>query len=136
MYNTHNNVWDGSSIFVFGSNLAGRHGAGAAKFAVKHCGAKYGVGEGIQGNSYAIPTKNEKLCVLPLHTIESFVEQFVEFSLLKVGCGEKFFVTQVGCGLAGYSPEDIAPMFKYVESNCIIPIEFAKVLGSDITHSY
>ena len=65
-------------VFVFGSNLAGRHGAGAARFARTHRGAIYGLGVGRQGNSYAIPTKDSKLATLPLHRIALYVEDFIE----------------------------------------------------------
>ena len=63
-------------IFVFGSNLAGRHGKGAALFARQHRGAVYGQGQGLQGCSYAIPTKDARLNTLPLHEIEGYVHHF------------------------------------------------------------
>jgi len=110
------------SVFVFGSNLAGRHGKGAALFARKHHGAIYGIGEGIQGSSYAIPTKDEKLKVLPLSTIKEYVNSFLSFA--EVNSTMKFILTPIGCGLAGYSPKDIAPMFKDAPSNIILPEEF------------
>ena len=109
----------GENIFVFGSNLSGRHGRGAALYARKHYGAKYGEGVGRTGNSYAIPTKNRKLETLPLKAIKDFVNDFIRYA------GEhqelKFNVTRIGCGLAGYKDEDIAPMFKDVPPNCILP---------------
>jgi hypothetical protein len=67
-----------NTIFVFGSNLAGRHGKGAALCARQHHGAVYGVGVGRTGDSYAIPTKDVTLRTLPLKTIEAFVDQFIE----------------------------------------------------------
>lgn len=102
-------------VFVFGSNLAGIHGAGAAKAALKF-GAKLGVGIGPSGSSYAIPTKDEYLRTLPLNTIELYVDRFKRFTLQYSTV--EFFVTRVGCGLAGYHDKDIAPMFKGVGDNC------------------
>lgn len=96
-------------IFVFGSNLAGRHGAGAAKFAVENYGAKYGQGVGLQGSSYGIPTKDFNVITLPLSKIKPYVEEFIEFA--KTHPELKFNVTKIGCGLAGYKVTDIAPMF-------------------------
>lgn len=115
-------------IFVFGSNLAGRHGAGAAKYAVKHYGAIYGQGSGPQGSAYAIPTKDEKLRTLPLHFIEVGVNKFIMYA---TQCPElTFHVTAIGTGLAGYQHADIAPMFKDAPTNCTLPVEWAEFLGS------
>ena len=109
-------------IFVFGSNLAGRHGAGAAKFAVQHHGAIYGQGEGLQGNSYAIPTKDAKIRTLPLPFIRTYVEKFKGFA--RYNPDLTFQLTPIGCGLAGYKPSDIGPMFKNSPENVIMPDEF------------
>ena len=98
-------------IFVFGSNLAGRHGKGAAKSALAY-GAVYGQGSGLQGRSYAIPTKDGNLKIRSLQKIEASVNTFLEFAQLN--CEYNFLVTPIGCGLAGYSPKEIAPMFKSV----------------------
>ncbi len=106
-------------IFVFGSNLAGRHGKGAALTARKDYGAVYGVGVGLTGRSYAIPTKDHYLGILPLPVIELHVMRFKQFA--KENPQYTFKVTRVGCGLAGYTDEDIAPMFKGCPSNCILP---------------
>jgi hypothetical protein len=97
------------SIFVFGSNLTGRHGKGAAWVAYKRHGAIYGQGIGLQGKSYGIPTKDERIRTLPLHIINEFVNAFIWFTQENLDL--KFYVTRIGCGLAGYSPSDIAPMF-------------------------
>lgn len=107
-------------IFVFGSNLAGRHGKGAALTAFRNHGAVYGNGVGLQGNSYAIPTKDEQLNSLPLTKIERYVNQFIRFAQLNPDM--MFEVTRVGCGLAGYEDKDIAPMFKSAPLNCILPV--------------
>lgn len=101
-------LWDGwimSEVFVFGSNKAGRHGKGAAQDAVNFYGAKYGVGEGLVGSSYAIPTKDEDLNVLSLDEIGNSIWRFLEFA--KANPKMKFHLTPVGCGLAGYSRRDI-----------------------------
>ena len=106
-------------IFVFGSNLAGRHGAGSAHHAVAYWGAIYGRGVGMQGSSYAIPTKDEMLRTLSLDTIRKYVDEFIAFATAHHD--STFVVVRIGCGLAGYSDEDIAPMFKNAPSNCQLP---------------
>ncbi len=111
-----------SEIFVFGSNLAGRHGKGAALHARKHHGAIYGQGVGLQGESYAIPTKDERLQTLPLDAIEAHVYWFLVFARERPDL--TFRLTPIGCGLAGYKPEQIGPMFRDAHSNVIIPDEF------------
>lgn len=109
-------------IFVFGSNLAGRHGAGAALFARTYNGAIYGQGVGPQGYSYAIPTKDALLQTLPLATIQTYILGFIEYA--KQHSDITFYVTRIGCGLAGYKDQDIAPMFKGYPSNCTMPAEW------------
>lgn len=106
-------------IFVFGSNLSGRHGKGAALRAYQEHGAVYGQGVGLQGSSYAIPTKDEELNTLPLNKIQRYVDTFIKFA--KLNPEMTFEVTRVGCGLAGYEDDDIAPMFTQAPSNCILP---------------
>lgn len=115
-------------IFVFGSNLAGRHGKGAAKFAMDNFGAVYGVGFGPQGQSYALPTKDSWLDVLPLEEIKAYVFVFIQYA--KQNPDRIFKVTKIGCGLAGYEPEDIAPLFKLSNDvpNIHLPEEFWKIL--------
>lgn len=103
-----NNTDSNGMIFVFGSNLAGRHGAGAALYALKYHGAVYGQGLGMQGNSYAIPTKDERIKTLPLQEIKKYVEQFVDFATIH--STTKFKLTRVGCGLSGYKDEDIVEL--------------------------
>lgn len=103
-------------IFVFGSNLAGRHGKGAALDAVKHYGAIRGQGVGLQGRSYAIPTKDYSLGVLPLGYIHGRVKEFIAFA--KDNADLQFYITPVGCGLAGYSRDEIKPMFAGMPDNC------------------
>ena len=115
-----------TEIFVFGSNLAGRHGAGAAKFAHEQHGAIYGKGIGLQGTSYAIPTKDVKLNTLPLDIIERYIIQFEKFA--QAHPEYIFNVTPIGCGLAGYKYEDIAPLFKAYPNNVKLPKEFLDVI--------
>lgn len=100
-----------NEVFVFGSNLAGRHGKGAAKDALMF-GAKYGVGQGPCGQTYAIATKDERLRPLPVAQIKAQVERFLVHVLLHLET--TFLVTPIGCGYAGYGSGDIAPMFSSV----------------------
>ena len=93
------------SVFVFGSNLAGRHGAGAAKYAVLKYGAIYGQGRGRQGDSYALPTKDENLKTLPLSAIEQEIQLFARYAAEHHH--EAFMLTPIGCGLAGYHARQI-----------------------------
>ena len=96
-------------IFVFGSNLAGRHGKGAALHAKQSYGARYGVGEGLTGCAYAIPTKGHNLEVLPLDAIAVSINRLSEFAWNNPGM--RFLLTPVGCGLAGYTVNQIRPLF-------------------------
>lgn len=116
-----------TEIFVFGSNLAGRHGKGAALFAKQNHGAIVGQGRGLQGTSYAIPTKGYDLKTLPLNEIRFFVKTFLLFA--EENSDMIFNVTPIGCGLAGYRYSDIAPMFKNCPANVRLPIEFQQVIG-------
>jgi hypothetical protein len=115
-----------NAIFVFGSNLAGKHGAGAAWQAFRHYGAVRGIGEGLQGRSYAIPTKDEYLIKLPLPAIASHVRRFLIFAQIHPEL--QFWLTPIGCGLAGYRPPQIAPMFAAAPVNVQLPDSFAIVL--------
>lgn len=109
-------------VFVFGSNLAGRHGKGAALWARNHRGAVYGQGEGRQGESYAIPTKDRNLNSLTLGEIEDAVERFLSYA--RDNPGTEFQLTPVGCGLAGFRREEIEPMFEGAPKNVIWPSEW------------
>ena len=102
-------------IFVFGSNLAGRHGKGAALHATKHHGAERGVGFGRTGNSYAIPTKDERLNVLPRDMIKVAVDEFIEYA--RVNPELTFYLTPVGTGLAGYSIFSMRVLFREAPAN-------------------
>lgn len=116
-----------NECFVFGSNLAGLHGAGAAKTAVELFGAKMGVAYGITGEAFAIPTKSMALETLPLGLIKGFVQHFIGFA--KFDPSIIFLVTPIGCGLAGYTPKDIAPLFRGAPDNVILPQSFHDVLN-------
>jgi len=106
-------------IFVFGSNEAGRHGAGAAKYAAEHRGAVMGEGVGHHGNSYAIPTKDFSIKTLPLPKVEEYVNGFIAYANLYPEL--RFDVTRIGCGLAGFTDEQIAPLFEHAPKNCDLP---------------
>lgn len=114
-------------IFVFGSNLSGIHGAGAARYAVLHHGAVMGQGVGLHGNSYALPTKDHKIRTLHLPTIRNCIGDFINFAL--VHPEKTFMVTRVGCGLAGYRDSDIAPLFKGAPKNCQFDLQWKPYLG-------
>lgn len=115
-------------IFVFGSNLAGRHGKGAALWARQHRGAVYGQGVGRQGNAYAIPTKDHRLRVLPLPVIQRHVAEFLAYARQRPDLA--FELTPIGCGLAGYCPNQIGPMFAGAPANVALPPAFAAILAA------
>ena len=122
-----------NEIFVFGSNLQGLHLGGAAYTAVKHFGAVMGNGVGIQGNSYAIPTLEEpahsgKLIKLSVEAIGAFVDVFIRYA--KENTDKVFYVTPIGCGIAGFTEEEIAPLFKdgLEVENIYLPQSFVDVL--------
>lgn len=123
---------DGVNVFVFGSNLAGRHGKGAALEAAKHWGAEYGNGWGAQGNAYAIPTKNRSMVTMKLVAIRQFVSGFILYA--KLYRDRRFLVTKIGCGLAGYKEEEIAPMFKGAPENCVLPKGWREMNGEQDGH--
>lgn len=108
------------NIFVFGSNLAGRHGKGTALYAYKHHSALYDQNIGRQKISYTIPTKDSELMTLPLWVIEGYVKDFILYA--KKHPKLTFQLTRIGCGLAEYKDTDIAPMFKDAPNNVIKPI--------------
>ena len=113
-------------IFVFGSNLAGVHGAGAARVAHKMYGANWGQGVGWAGQSYAIPTKDNNIETLSLFKISEYVATFIKIA--KSYPDKKFWVTRVGCGLAGYADAGITPMFEDAPDNCSFAEEWRPYL--------
>ena len=119
-------------IFVFGSNLSGIHGAGAARFAHRNKGAVMGKGIGLQGQSYALPTKGLKISFMSLNEVEVHIDAFKDFAMDHPDLD--FQVTQVACGLAGFTKEQIAPLFKSSPSNCYFDMEWQPLLGD--SHNY
>ena len=112
-----------NEIFVFGSNLAGMHGGGAARVAMEKFGAIWGQGVGLQGQSYAIPTMHGGV-----EEIKPYVDEFLKFA--KAHPEYTFYVTRIGCGIAGFSPEQIAPLFYHAIEvpNIIMPEDFAEII--------
>ena len=110
-------------IFVFGSNLAGAHGGGAAWLAYNRFGAIWGQGTGLQGQSYGIPTMQGGV-----ETIRPYVDEFISFA--KTRPDLKFYVTQIGCGIAGFRVGEIAPLFQTAVDveNIILPQAFVEVI--------
>lgn len=112
-----------NEIFVFGSNLEGRHGGGAALLAYRKWGGVWGQGVGLQGQCYGIPTMHggpEK--------IKPYVDEFIEFARNHKELN--FLVTEIGCGIAGFSPEDIAPLFAEAidVENIYLPKRFVDII--------
>lgn len=114
------------NVFVFGSNVAGRHGKGDALIARQRHGAIYGQGEGLQGDSYGLPTKDRYIQSLPLSEVQKSVERFIEFA--RAHPELNFQVQAVGCRLAGFTPAQIAPLFKDAPSNCYLHEVFIEIL--------
>lgn len=112
-----------NEVFVFGSNLAGYHGGGAARAALNKFGAIWGQGVGLQGQSYAIPTMQGGV-----DTIKPYVDEFITFA--KTRPELKFYVTRIGCGIAGFKDEEIAPLFREAlgVENIILPKSFAELM--------
>lgn len=132
--NTHNRITPNhitalspNEIFVFGSNLQGYHGGGAACLAMNNWGAIWGQGVGLQGQTYAIPTMQGGV-----DTIRPYVDQFIKFA--KNDPERTFLVTEIGCGIAGFRPEDIAPLFTDAMNvpNIWLPKRFWEVLQKEI----
>lgn len=115
-------------IFVFGSNESGKHNGGAALTAMKW-GAIYGQPYGLQGSTFAIPTVNFSVTnKLPVEKIQSYVSKFIQFA--KEHKEFKFLVTEIGCGIAGFTVQEIAPLFKDCIDieNIYLPERFVNLL--------
>jgi hypothetical protein len=112
-----------NEVFVFGSNLEGMHGGGAAAAAMRFFGAVWGQGVGLQGQSYAIPTMHGGV-----DEIRPYVDEFIEFARKHPEL--TFLVTRIGCGIAGFTDQQIAPLFVYAleMSNVILPKTFVEIL--------
>lgn len=132
---------DTDHVYVFSSNKAGRHGKGAALYARKKRGAIYGMPHGMQGNSYAIPAKDCRMNVdrfcrdsLEIEEIAGYVDTFIQFA---ADHPELIFdVIPIGCNLAGYTPEQMAPLFEKAIhlNNVYLPASFWKVLEGKLSH--
>lgn len=116
------NVLASNELFVFGSNSLGMHLGGAARIAYNKFGAEWGNGEGLQGQSYALPTMEGK------DSTRAAVKRFTEFA--REHKEYNFLVTPVGCGIAGYTAEEIAPLFENAAhfENIYLPISFWKII--------
>lgn len=112
-----------NEIFVFGSNLKGMHGGGAARIALEKFGAVWGQGTGLQGNSYAIPTMHGGT-----DAIAPYVDEFIAFA--RKHKEMKFYVTRIGCGIAGFTVQEMSPLFKAAldEENIYLPEDFIEEL--------
>jgi hypothetical protein len=112
-----------NDIFVFGSNRAGYHGGGAARIARENFGAVWGQGVGLQGQSYAIPTMQGGV-----ETIKPYVDEFIDFA--RTHAQYTFLVTRIACGIAGFRPCEIAPLFANAidVENVILPEDFVEVI--------
>lgn len=118
-----------NGIFVFGSNLKGIHGAGAALRA-KDFGAIIGKGQGLAGRSYALPTKDDPYHSLKLGEIAVHVDSFLRYALENPTM--TFVVTRVGCGLAGYVDREIAPLFRNAPNNCWFHLQWKEYLEDSV----
>jgi len=121
----------GNEIFVFGSNLAGFHGGGAARFAYTRFGAVWGQGVGLQGQCYAIPTMHGGV-----EAIKPYVNQFIEFAFAHREY--TFLVTKIGCGIAAFTEYEIAPLFaKAIDlENVILPKEFVEIIRNNVSRNF
>lgn len=115
-----------NEIFVFGSNTRGQHIGGAARIAYEKFGAEWGNGFGLQGQSYAIPTMFGDV-----EDIRPYVNEFIEFA--KKNKSKRFYVTKIGCGIAGYTVDEIAPLFEGAVDipNIYLPSEFWEVIEDE-----
>lgn len=115
-----------NEIFVFGSNLQGYHGGGAARLAMDKWGAIWGQGVGLQGQTYAIPTMQGGT-----DTIRPYVDQFIKFA--QNDPERTYLVTEIGCGIAGFRPEEIAPLFRGAVNvpNVWLPQRFWEILQEE-----
>lgn len=108
-------------VFVFGSNGGGQHGGGAARVAWQKFGAVWGEGHGFHGQTYAIDTMSGMVA------FKADAAAFIDFARQHPEL--TFLLTPVGCGIAGYTSEEVAPMFAAVPANVVMPESFARVLG-------
>lgn len=119
-------------VFVFGSNEVGKHGGGAARTALDDFGAVYGQGFGPQGNSFAVPTVSVPRVKITEASLRFYVEAFLLYATHHPEL--TFQVTQLGCGLAGWSADEVAPMFVDAPANCQFDTAWQSILGTDKTY--
>lgn len=122
-------TWKRQQIFVFDSNLAGRHGAGSALAAKLYHGARIGVGDGPAGNSYAIPTKNCRMNVMPINEIKIYVDTFLRYA--EQNPHLDFNVVKIGTGLAEYSDEEMASLFAQRPANVYLHQDWSEFLSAE-----
>jgi hypothetical protein len=122
-----------NEVFVFGSNESGIHGGGAARLAADKFGATPGIGFGMQGQSFGIPTKSHGIKrTLTILEIKKYVDWFISATQIPENAHLTFLVTEIGCGLAGLTPEEVAPLFKKCVplGNVMLPARFWEVLNA------
>lgn len=124
---THLHTEDDPRYFVFGSNRLGVHGAGAAWYAVSRLGARPGIGEGVSGRTYALPTCSMPGVPLTLDEVRVHVERFLRVA--RAMSEARFFVSAVGCGIAGFREEQVAPLFADAPANCDLPPTFLLIIS-------
>lgn len=123
-----------STVFVFGSDLKGQHSTGAARIAVRHFGALIGVAKGWSGQSFAIPILDEDLEPLPLAQIAAYIDDFKIYT--QNHPQHYYFITALGCGSAGHAVAHIAPLFKHVSDNVILPYSFYPYIDEHAKEAY
>lgn len=120
-------------VFVFGSNLQGIHGKGAALVARQAFGAMWGVGAGLAGRSYAIPTKYSPSRGMDYREVCAYVQGFKKVAAYRGReDGQKYWLTRVGCGLAGFTDEEMASAFLGAPENCHMPRDWEKFLSNGV----
>jgi hypothetical protein len=112
-----------NEIFVFGSNLGGRHAGGAARLAAERFGAEEGVGEGLTGQSYAFPTLTANFAMVSMEALERSRDRLYETA--RAHPKKTFLLTKVGCGIAGFAEEEIRPLFRNPPANVVLPEDWA-----------
>ncbi len=124
-----------SECVLIGTNEAGIHGAGIAEYAYKHWGAVLGQGFGPMSNCFGLPTKDWEVHTLPLDRIAFYVSRYIDWVKIIRNGRWTHYVTKIGCGLAGYTPKDIAMMFSPLRytRNVYLPKEFIEII--DINHA-
>jgi hypothetical protein len=118
-----------NEIFVFGSNLRGRHAGGAARLAAQRFGAREGVGEGLTGQSYAFPTLTANFEKVSLKALEASRDRL--FATARAHPEKTFLLTKVGCGIAGFSEDEIRPLFRNAPENVVLPEDWADDRAND-----